>query len=82
MFDEYKILNELALLRFNDAQGGIDDSEDPKVAALRELKEETGVSSAEVLAEVCFKMSFIIILFLDKWKFLFHYPKKQEEPAT
>ncbi|KAJ6433064.1 hypothetical protein OIU84_020152 [Salix udensis] len=32
-------------------QGGIDESEDPKVAAIRELKEETGVSSAEVLAE-------------------------------
>ncbi|OMO58206.1 hypothetical protein CCACVL1_25535, partial [Corchorus capsularis] len=32
-------------------QGGIDDSEDPKAAALRELKEETGVSSAEVLSE-------------------------------
>ncbi|KAJ6892652.1 nudix hydrolase 26 [Populus alba x Populus x berolinensis] len=32
-------------------QGGIDESEDPKVAAIRELKEETGVSWAEVLAE-------------------------------
>ncbi|XP_071721814.1 nudix hydrolase 26, chloroplastic-like [Rutidosis leptorrhynchoides] len=33
-------------------QGGIDADEDPKSAALRELKEETGVSSAEVIAEV------------------------------
>ncbi|KAJ4826837.1 Nudix hydrolase 26, chloroplastic [Turnera subulata] len=32
-------------------QGGIDESEDPKIAAMRELKEETGVSSAEVIAE-------------------------------
>ncbi|KAJ6986587.1 hypothetical protein NC653_019954 [Populus alba x Populus x berolinensis] len=32
-------------------QGGIDENEDPKVAVIRELKEETGVSSAEVLAE-------------------------------
>ncbi|KDP35835.1 hypothetical protein JCGZ_10650 [Jatropha curcas] len=32
-------------------QGGIDESEDPKTAAIRELKEETGISSAEVLAE-------------------------------
>ncbi|XP_031248010.1 nudix hydrolase 26, chloroplastic-like [Pistacia vera] len=32
-------------------QGGIDEGEDPKVAAIRELREETGISSAEVLAE-------------------------------
>ncbi|KAE8735743.1 Nudix hydrolase 26 [Hibiscus syriacus] len=39
-------------------QGGIDDSEDPKVAALRELKEETGVSSAEIIAEVPFWLTY------------------------
>ncbi|KAM7265730.1 hypothetical protein ACFE04_003413 [Oxalis oulophora] len=33
-------------------QGGIDGDEDPKSAALRELKEETGVCSAEVIAEM------------------------------
>lgn len=32
-------------------QGGIDRNEDPKLAALRELAEETGVTSAEVIAE-------------------------------
>lgn len=32
-------------------QGGIDAGEDPAAAALRELKEETGVTSAEVIAE-------------------------------
>ncbi|XP_044461018.1 nudix hydrolase 26, chloroplastic-like [Mangifera indica] len=32
-------------------QGGIDEGEDPKVAAIRELREETGISSAEVLVE-------------------------------
>ncbi|XP_031379127.1 nudix hydrolase 26, chloroplastic-like isoform X1 [Punica granatum] len=33
-------------------QGGIEEGEDPKTAAFRELREETGVSSAEILAEV------------------------------
>lgn len=32
-------------------QGGIDAGEDPKAAALRELYEETGVKTAQVLAE-------------------------------
>lgn len=32
-------------------QGGIDKGEDPKLAAIRELEEETAVSSAEVIAE-------------------------------
>jgi putative (di)nucleoside polyphosphate hydrolase len=32
-------------------QGGIDDGEDLRKAALRELNEETGVRSAEILAE-------------------------------
>ncbi len=32
-------------------QGGIDKDEDPADAALRELKEETGVTSAEMIAE-------------------------------
>ncbi|KAL0008150.1 hypothetical protein SO802_009652 [Lithocarpus litseifolius] len=33
-------------------QGGVDEGEDPRSAAIRELREETGVSSAEVIAEV------------------------------
>ena len=33
-------------------KGGIDEAEDPRTAAIRELREETGVSSAEILAEV------------------------------
>ncbi len=32
-------------------QGGIDDGEDPRTAALRELQEETGMRSAEVIGE-------------------------------
>lgn len=33
-------------------QGGIDPGEEPRVAAIRELREETGVRSAEIVAEV------------------------------
>lgn len=32
-------------------QGGIDDGEDPHTAALRELREETGMHSANIIAE-------------------------------
>ncbi|TVU16681.1 hypothetical protein EJB05_40256, partial [Eragrostis curvula] len=32
-------------------QGGIDEGEDPRAAAFRELREETGVTSAEMVAE-------------------------------
>ncbi|XP_024971010.1 nudix hydrolase 26, chloroplastic-like [Cynara cardunculus var. scolymus] len=32
-------------------QGGVDEGEDPRVAAIRELREETGVTSAEILME-------------------------------
>lgn len=32
-------------------QGGIDDGEDPRAAALRELKEEVGTAAATILAE-------------------------------
>ncbi|KAJ6819533.1 nudix hydrolase 26, chloroplastic-like [Iris pallida] len=33
-------------------QGGVDEGEDPRSAAIRELREETGVTSAEIVAEV------------------------------
>ncbi|KAJ8754565.1 hypothetical protein K2173_005726 [Erythroxylum novogranatense] len=39
-------------------QGGADDSEDLRKAAMRELREETGVTSAEFLAEVLFLFKF------------------------
>lgn len=32
-------------------QGGIDDGEDPRPAVLRELSEETGITSARIIAE-------------------------------
>lgn len=40
------------LCEFIFPQGGVDGEEDPRVAAFRELKEETGVTSAEILVEV------------------------------
>ncbi|CAH9111574.1 unnamed protein product [Cuscuta europaea] len=33
-------------------KGGVDENEDPRDAAIRELREETGVTSAEIIAEV------------------------------
>ena len=32
-------------------QGGIENGEDPKVAAIRELEEETGITQADIIAE-------------------------------
>ncbi len=39
-------------------QGGIDDGEDPYPAALRELAEETGVTSVSLLAEAPHWMTY------------------------
>ncbi|KAK4283996.1 hypothetical protein QN277_000890 [Acacia crassicarpa] len=39
-------------------QGGIDEGEDPRNAAIRELREETGVKSAEVVAEVPYWLTY------------------------
>ncbi|XP_043691010.1 nudix hydrolase 26, chloroplastic isoform X2 [Telopea speciosissima] len=39
-------------------QGGVDEGENPRNAAIRELREETGVTSAEVLAEVSYWLTY------------------------
>ncbi|CAL9131434.1 unnamed protein product [Musa acuminata var. zebrina] len=39
-------------------QGGVDGDEDPRVAAFRELKEETGVTTAEILVEVPYWLTY------------------------
>lgn len=41
-------------------QGGADEGEDLRNAAIRELREETGVTSTEFLAEVCLDNPFDI----------------------
>ncbi|KAG6516008.1 hypothetical protein ZIOFF_026455 [Zingiber officinale] len=38
--------------------GGIEGEEDSRIAAFRELKEETGVTSAEILAEVPYWLTY------------------------
>lgn len=47
------VLVVIDCLRYFLFQGAIEDGEEPKSAALRELQEETGVVSAEIIAEVC-----------------------------
>lgn len=49
--DETYVFSLLFLLY--DNQGGIEEGEDPRAAAIRELREETGVVSAQVIDEVC-----------------------------
>ncbi|XP_068663281.1 nudix hydrolase 26, chloroplastic-like [Aristolochia californica] len=44
-------------------QGGVDDGEDPRETAIRELREETGVTSAKILAEVHLNCHFNCIYF-------------------
>ncbi|KAL3645309.1 Nudix hydrolase 26, chloroplastic [Castilleja foliolosa] len=39
-------------------QGGIDESEDPKSAVIRELREETGVTSADIVAEAPYWLTY------------------------
>jgi putative (di)nucleoside polyphosphate hydrolase len=43
--------NDLGADAWQMPQGGIDDDEDPRAAAFRELAEETGIRSVEMLAE-------------------------------
>ncbi|XP_075496703.1 nudix hydrolase 26, chloroplastic [Primulina tabacum] len=39
-------------------QGGIDEKEDPRTAVMRELREETGVTSADIVAEVPYWLTY------------------------
>lgn len=51
----------------------MDEGEDPRNAAIRELREETGVRSAEIIAEVLFHLSICLFLLCYTYLFLiFH----------
>ena len=41
-------------------QGGVDNNEDIKSAALRELYEETGITSVKIIAESKYKYSYLL----------------------
>ncbi|KAL8538882.1 hypothetical protein ACS0TY_000763 [Phlomoides rotata] len=75
-------------------QGGIDENEDPRNAAFRELREETGVTSAEIVAEAPYWLTYdfppevrekLNRLWGSDWKgqaqkwFLFKFTGKDEE---
>ncbi|XP_020585275.1 nudix hydrolase 26, chloroplastic-like isoform X2 [Phalaenopsis equestris] len=75
-------------------QGGVGEGEDPRDAAFRELLEETGVSSAEILAEVPYWLTYdfplevrekLNKLWGEDWKgqaqkwFCFRFIGKEEE---
>lgn len=46
-------------------QGAIEDDEEPKLAAIKKLREETGVASAEIIAEALIYYSACLLLFCD-----------------
>ncbi len=46
-----EIIGQESQYRWQMPQGGIDADEDPRSAAMRELGEETGATSAEIIAE-------------------------------
>ncbi|XP_050377569.1 nudix hydrolase 26, chloroplastic-like isoform X1 [Argentina anserina] len=75
-------------------QGGIDEGEDPRNAAIRELREETGVQSADILTETPHWLTYdfppevrakLQRLWGSDWKgqaqkwFLFKFTGKDEE---
>lgn len=50
-FVGHRIIMPAGLARWQMPQGGIDTGEAPRLAALRELKEEIGTDAIEILAE-------------------------------
>ncbi|KAL0401437.1 UNVERIFIED_CONTAM: Nudix hydrolase 26, chloroplastic, partial [Sesamum latifolium] len=52
------LLNNVGVEASYDYVGGIDESEDPRNAAIRELREETGVTSADIVAEAPYWLTY------------------------
>ncbi|KAL0408963.1 UNVERIFIED_CONTAM: Nudix hydrolase 25 [Sesamum radiatum] len=51
----------------DENKGGIEEGEDPRSAAIRELREETGVVSAEIMDEVC-NVLMLLMLPICLWR--------------
>ncbi|XP_030967557.1 nudix hydrolase 26, chloroplastic-like [Quercus lobata] len=62
LINPYKKIFAASRLDINSAwqmpQGGVNEGEDPRSAAIRELREDTGVSSVEIVAEVPYWLTF------------------------